>query len=301
MVIRGLLLAAFVGAAAAHGAARRPALLALRGGASSTTYPTPVRYNYESGSYSSYRPQPVSPAPKPFVEEPADMSDAERVYVLQQFEKPAVRLAFLRKVYGVVFGQLLLTAAIVYALRTVPGLLPSVVRRLGVSLGFLPVIPLMLLSLGGTSGPLAYVLLAAFTALEALAVGAFTWGVPTALMLKAAGATAVATGGLSMYALTTKRDFTPSAGILYSSILGLLALGLMQLVFGPMPAVQTMRISLGLVVFCAYLVVNTQMMMGGKKKRQLRPTDHIMAAVTLYTDIINIFLHVLASMARNQD
>ena len=42
------------------------------------------------------------------------------------------------------------------------------------------------------------------------------------------------------------------------------------------------------------------MMMGGKKKRQIRPTEHIMAAVTLYSDIINIFLHLVATMSREE-
>ena len=121
---------------------------------------------------------------------------------------------------------------------------------------------------------------------------------------------------------------------------------------------QTVRSSLAVLVFCAYIVVNTQMvsprthhataeamsarrrfsltrwcarrpqMMGGNKRRQMRPTDHIMAAVTLYTDILNLvrpvrscpepatrdecvlplesrmrrrqFLHIVASMARSQ-
>ena len=44
--------------------------------------------------------------------------------------------------------------------------------------------------------------------------------------------------------------------------------------------------------------VVTQMMMGGNKKRQLRPNEHIMAAITLYTDILNLFLHILSAMAR---
>ena len=56
-----------------------------------------------------------------------------------------------------------------------------------------------------------------------------------------------------------------------------LFLGLLQLVFGG-DMLMTMRISLGLVVFCGYLVYNTQMMMGGKKNgRQIRPNEHIMA------------------------
>lgn len=284
------------GATASVDVARGGALpvLRFRGGAS--TYPAPVRYNYESMRVTTPQPQPI-------VEEPT-MSDAERVYVTQQFEKPQVRLAFLRKVYSLVFSQLVLTAAIIYALRTVPGLLPGIMQRLGMSVGLLPIVPLLLLGFTssgqGATSPLAYFLLLAFTCFEGLAVGAITWAFPTALIMKAAGATAIATGGLTTYALTTKRDFTASTGILFSALLGITFLGLLQLFLGG-DLLMTMRISLGLVVFCAYLVVNTQMMMGGNKKRQLRPNEHIMAAVTIYTDIIQIFLHVLASMARSQN
>ena len=198
------------------------------------------------------------------------MSDAEKIQVLQQFQRPAVRMAFLRKVYGIVTAQLVLTALVVYALRTVPGLLPSIVRRLGVSIGLLPILPLALLSFGQSAGGvLAYALLVLFTATEALAVGAFTWAIPTAVLMRAAGATAVATGGLSLYALNTRRDFTMMGGMLFSCLLGLLSLGVLQLIFGG-SYLLAMRSSLGLVVFCAYLVVNTQMMMGGNKKRQVR-------------------------------
>jgi len=232
------------------------------------------------------------------------MSDAEKVYVLQQFAKPAVRLAFVRKVYGIVSAQLIFTAAVVYLLRMVPNLLPNLIRRLGVSIGLLPMLPLMLLSASPTArsndSPIAYLLLALFTGFEAMAVGAFTWALPVQLIMRAAGATAIATGGLSLYALQTRRDFTLMGGTLFSCLLGLMALSLMQVFFGG-DVLQTMRTSLGLVVFCAYLVYNTQMMMGGNKKRQLRPTEHMMAAVTIYTDIMNMFLHILAAMARRED
>ena len=106
---------------------------------------------------------------------------------------------------------------------------------------------------------------------EALTVGAVTYALPALLLLKAAGATAIATGGLSLYALTTRRDFTMLGGMLYSCLLGLSALGLFSMLF-PSNPLQTMRLSFGLVVFCGYLVYNTQMMMGGNKKRQARAT-----------------------------
>ena len=55
---------------------------------------------------------------------------------------------------------------------------------------------------------------------------------PLQMILRAAGTTAAATLGLSFYALTTKRDFTPHAGLLVSAMFGLFALGIIQALFG---------------------------------------------------------------------
>ncbi|CAG2171459.1 unnamed protein product [Oppiella nova] len=42
-----------------------------------------------------------------------------------------------------------------------------------------------------------------------------------------------------------------------------------------------------------YLVVDTQMIMGGSHKVQVSSEEYIFAALTLYLDMINIFLYVL--------
>ena len=34
---------------------------------------------------------------------------------------------------------------------------------------------------------------------------------------------------------------------------------------------------------------------------QVRPDEHILASVNIYTDIINLFMHVLASYLRNSN
>ena len=270
-------------------------LLKLRGGEVK-----PLRYGMETGKYTA---RPAVKPQKIVNIDPMEVGDTEKVYVLQQFEKPEVRLAFMRKVYSIVTAQLAVTALIVYVLRNVPGLLPGLVQKLGTAIGLLPLIPLTLLAVipgvRGSGSNLAYLLLAIFTVLEGLAVGAFTWFLPTSLILRAAGATTVATGGLTLYALTTKRDFTMLGGMLYSCLLGLLALGIMQYFVGG-NLLQSGRAALGTFVFCGYLIVNTQMMMGGNKAKQLRPNEHIMAAITLYTDILNLFLHILAAMARSE-
>ena len=192
-----------------------------------------------------------------------------------------MRKAFVQKVYGIVATQLAATGAVVAFLRSMPHVPFEILRRLGPLFFLLPLGPLLMLQLmpnTRTSGSAsAYLLLAAFTILQATVIGVATLGVPLQLVLRAATVTAVATGGLSLYALTTRRDFTMAGGLLVSGIIALFSLSVLQFFFGGSP-LASLRLALGTVIFCAYLVYNTQMMMGGGKKRQLRPDEHILAA-----------------------
>ena len=97
-----------------------------------------------------------------------------------------------------------------------------------------------------------------------------------------------------------------SARSLLSALLATVVLALFQLV-APLlglpapPLLDSLRVSGAVILFCAYLVYNTQLMMGGSKKRQLRPDEHLMAAVAIYTDIVNLFLHLVQIMARRDE
>ena len=55
--------------------------------------------------------------------------------------------------------------------------------------------------------------------------------------------------------------------------------------------------SLGALLFSVYLVVDTQMMMGGKHKYTISPEEYIFAALNLYLDVINLFLYILQIVA----
>ena len=52
--------------------------------------------------------------------------------------------------------------------------------------------------------------------------------------------------------------------------------------------------SLGAVIFSCYIVVDTQLMMGGKHKYNLDPEEYVFASLNLYLDIINLFLMILS-------
>ena len=53
-------------------------------------------------------------------------------------------------------------------------------------------------------------------------------------------------------------------------------------------------------LFAGYLLYNTQLMMGGGKSRQVRPDEWLLAAVSIYTDVINMFMAILEIMARQE-
>ena len=138
---------------------------------------------------------------------------------------------------------------------------------------------------------------------------------------------------MSVYALTTKRDFAPSGGMLAAGLMGLLVLGLLQFFVGG-PLLHTVKAYFGVLLFSGYLVYDLQMMMGGDKARQVRcvhrasalsprlaalcasfqpaarssvnvcvdvtqvrPDEHVLAALGVFVDLVNLFLNVLQAMA----
>lgn len=61
-----------------------------------------------------------------------------------------------------------------------------------------------------------------------------------------------------------------------------------------------MSMSAVLVSSLQFLAVDTQLLLGNKKLA-LSPEEYIFAALNLYTDIINIFLYILAIVGRSRE
>lgn len=135
-------------------------------------------------------------------------------------------------------------------------------------------------------------MLFAFTLLTGLGLGGISAVLPLTLLLRAALATLVATGSLSAYALTTRRDFTAQRGILFAGLNSLLVLGLLQFFVGG-SWLEFAKAYLGVVVFSGYLVYDTQQIAGGGKQIQLRPNEHVRGALMIFTDIFQLFLYLL--------
>ncbi len=51
--------------------------------------------------------------------------------------------------------------------------------------------------------------------------------------------------------------------------------------------------SAGALIFSMYIVYDTQLMMGGNHKLSIDPEEYVFAALSLYLDIVNLFLYIL--------
>ncbi|KAJ6225390.1 hypothetical protein RDWZM_003935 [Blomia tropicalis] len=140
--------------------------------------------------------------------------------------------------------------------------------------------------------PHNYVALMVFTFAESFLVGIISSMYKGNVVLMAVLITAVICFALTLFAFQTKIDFTMYNGLLFVLVIVLMLFGFVAM-FWRAPLVQLIYASLGALLFSAYLVVDTQMMIGGNHKFQMSEEEYVFAALTLYLDIINIFLYIL--------
>lgn len=127
--------------------------------------------------------------------------------------------------------------------------------------------------------PLNYISLAIFTLAESLLLAIVTCQYDSLEILLAVATTAAICLTLSLYAWQTKYDFT---------MMGLFT------IFLPLRGLLLVYSSFGVVLFGVYMIYDTQLMMGGQYKYSVNPEEYVFAALNLYLDIINIFLHILS-------
>jgi FtsH-binding integral membrane protein len=218
------------------------------------------------------------------------------------------RLGFIRKVYGIMSTQLLLTALVTLLPYLSPGFRGVLLAHPGVALsaalmGLFFSCCLFCVPHLSRQVPTNYIALGLFTLCEAYTV-AFTCAVLDSnglLVVQAAFLTAGLVIGLTFYAVTTKHDFTLCGGLIWSLGSVFLMVSILALFFGP-----TMRLiycALGVMVFSVYLIFDTQFIVGGEGRyASINKEDYILGAVMLYLDILNLFLYIiqiLSSLGKN--
>lgn len=211
----------------------------------------------------------------------------------------AVRLGFLRKVYGILSVQLLVTVVVCGLFMVVPPLRTLAINGSGV-IFFISMIGTFVTLMGMYSNmdvyPRNLMLLGAFTVFESLLLAAVCVAYSEAglgqLIVEALAITLAVFSGITLYCFVSKRDFSFMYGFLYAALLGLIGASLVNLVFSFWSStnhVMDMLISWGgASLFSLFILADTSMIM-----HRLSPDDYIIAAITLYLDLVNLFLYIL--------
>jgi len=160
-------------------------------------------------------------------------------------------------------------------------------------LGLVILIPMMCCTKLRTSCPLNYILLGLFTVCESLSLGVVGLVYTTESIMMAAGLTFAMVLALTIFAFQTKIDFTQCRSAMFVILFLFIICGIM---FAFMPYSRQMEIvyaGIGAAIFSIYLIIDTQMMMGGSHKFSISPEEYVFAAIAIYLDIINLFLYLL--------
>lgn len=138
------------------------------------------------------------------------------------------------------------------------------------------------------SYPTNLLFLGAFTALEAYSISVIVSFYETKIVLEALILTAGIFVALTLFACQTKYDFTSWMPYLVGGLWGLILFGFMAAFFPYNSTAELVYGGIAALLFSAYILVDTQLVM-----RHYHVEEEIAAAISLYLDIINLFLAIL--------
>jgi len=216
----------------------------------------------------------------------------------QSFSDKAVRRGFIRKVYGILMLQLILTGGIIGAFMGIEPLRLYTMRNQWIywcAFGVMLVCMIAMVCCEGArrKAPTNFIFLGVFTAAEGLMLGSVCVYFQADAVLIAVGICAAVTLALTLFAFQTKIDFTNCGGMLCALVMILMIAGFLMIFLPYNKYAMIGYGSAGALIFSLYIVYDTQLMMGGKHKYSLSPEEYVFASLNLYLDIINLFLYIL--------
>eukprot|EP00877_Chromochloris_zofingiensis_P005514 jgi/Chrzof1/14964/Cz09g22130.t1 len=135
------------------------------------------------------------------------------------------------------------------------------------------------------------ILLVAFTLCESVLVGVISAFYNIEAVLLAFLVTGVAVTALSLFAVNTKYDVTRWGSILLVATIAFIVLLLVG-IFWINRIVYLVIAGVACILFSVYLIYDIQAVMGGKT-HSISPDEYVYAALSIYLDIVNLFLWIL--------
>ena len=202
------------------------------------------------------------------------------------------RATLVRRTYGLVFASVLVSIAGVWFTLSQPALLGAVAAHPFIT-WICSFAPLIMAQRAARSFPRNIILTFLFTFITGM------WLAPVLLLTEQAapgviGEAAVLTFGafgvLSLYAVTSRRDFSAWGGFFMVGLFVLLAAMVLNIFFHS--AAASLFISgVGVFVISGLLVFDTWRIM---RSGTYGPDDYVVAAVAIYLDLLNLFMFILS-------
>ncbi|KAI9719563.1 MAG: hypothetical protein M1812_003334 [Candelaria pacifica] len=209
-----------------------------------------------------------------------------------------IRMQFVRKVYSILTVQLLATAvlsSVSFWSNSYKTWIQGHQWMMWVSL--FGAIGFMLLTFWKRkSYPTNLVFLSGFTALEAYSISVIVSFYNSKIVIEALLITLGIFVALTVFACQTKYDFTSWMPYLFGGLWALILFGFMAAFFPYNSTAELLYGGIAALIFSGYILVDTQLVM-----RHYHVEEEIAAAISLYLDIINLFLAILRILNSQQN
>ncbi|KAG9277630.1 protein lifeguard 3 [Astyanax mexicanus] len=275
-------------------------------------YPSqPGPYPGQPGPYTGQPAQPGQgfPPPMPPIMPvmPMPGQDDEGFTTSPGWESLSVRHTFIRKVYMILAAQLLLTVSIVAVFTFVQPVRTFVVRNPGVywaSYAVYFITHIMLVCCKGPRRrfPWNLILLGIFTLAMSYMAGTISSYYDTKSVFLALGITVIVCIAVTVFCFQTKVDFTKCGGLF--CVLGIVVfvtgiITAIVLSFKYIPWLHMLYAAIGAIAFTLFLAYHTQLLIGNRK-HSISPEEYVFAALSIYVDVIQIFLFLLQIIGASQ-
>jgi len=225
------------------------------------------------------------------------LNDLNDVYDLNNENK---RKKFISKVYFILWIQLIFTSLFIGICNQVKEVSYFMLSYIGVQLSALCMIILFISSIclfccneKIRKKPYNWIYVILFTICMTYLIGFVGLSMNTQSLLLGGLITSFIFISLTIYAWQTKIDYTIYGNIILILLFGLILFGII-ISFFDVTILNTIYAVCGSILFSFYIVYDTQLIVGGKHRSiQFRTNDFAIASISLYLDIINLFLFIM--------
>ena len=216
-----------------------------------------------------------------------------------QVRSGAERATLVRRTYGLVFLSILVTMLGSAFAFTQPALMQGVMQHPFITF-ICMFIPLIMAQRAAREFPKNVILTLLFTFIEGVWLApilALTERSAPGTVSSAATLTLVAFGGLTLYALLSRRDFSAWGSFFMIGLLVLFAAILINAFVGSVAAGLWIA-AIGVLIFAGLLVFDTWRIL---RSGAFGQDDYVIAAVQIYLDLLNMFMFILMLLGGGRD